>query len=117
VLEILPRIGMIRGGLPPDLVGVLERCLVRPGRVVAMGDGTLDVELPPLELRDGALAFGTPSLRHLAPPNGEGFGDVLLPGDEVAVHWDRICGRIDGAQVARLMAVTTRNLEVANQTI
>ena len=32
VLEVLPRIGMIRGGLPADLVGVLERCLVRPGR-------------------------------------------------------------------------------------
>ena len=117
VLEILPRIGMIRGGLPADMVGALERCLVRPGRVVATGDGAIDVELPPLELRDGALRFGAPQAQRLTPPNGEGFGDVLLPGDDVAVHWDRVCGRLDGAQAARLLAVTNKNLEVANQTL
>ena len=117
VLEILPRIGMIRGGLPADMVGVLERCLVRPGRVVATHDGALEVVLPSLELHDGALGFGAPRLERLAPANGEGFGDVLLPGDDVAVHWDRVCGRLDGAQVARLLAVTARNLEVANQTL
>ena len=117
VLEILPRIGMIRGGLPADMVGALERCLVRPGRVVAVTDGALDIELPPLELRDGALGFGPPQRQRLTPPNGQGFGDLLLPGDDVAVHWDRVCGRLDDTQVARLLAVTNRNLEVANQTL
>ena len=117
VLEILPRIGMIRGGLPADMVGVLERCLVRPGRVVAVADGAIDVDLPPLELRDGGLGFAAPRRQRLVPPGGEGFGDVLLPGDDVAVHWDRICGRLDPAQVARLVAVTDRNLAVANETL
>jgi Family of unknown function (DUF6390) len=117
VLEILPRIGMIRGGLPPDLTGALERCLVRPGRVVAVEGGTLDVELPPLEFLDGQLQFGVPRRVHLPPVNGEGFGDILRPGDDVAVHWDRVCGRLDPSQVARLTAVTARNLAVANTTI
>ena len=117
VLEILPRIGMIRGGVPAGMVGVLERCLVRPGRVVAAGDDAIDVELPPLELRDGAFGFGEPRRERLTPPDGEGFGDVLLPGDDVAVHWDRVCGRIDDAQGARLLAVTNLNLAVANQTL
>jgi hypothetical protein len=117
VLEILPRIGMIRGGLPADMVSVLERCLVRPGRVVAVTDGALDVDLPTLQLRDGALRFGRPQHQHITHATGEAFGDVLLPGDDVAVHWDRVCGRLDDGQVARLMAVTKRNLEVANQTL
>ncbi len=117
VLEVLPRIGMIRGGLPADLVGVLERCLVRPGRIVASSEGGLEVELPPLELRDGALGLGAPRRERLAPTDGEGFGDVLLPGDDVAIHWDRVCGRLDGAQAAQLLAVTERNLAVANQTL
>ncbi len=117
VLEILPRIGMIRGGVPADMVGVLGRCLVRPGRVVAADDGAIDIELPPLELRDGVLGFGAPRRERLTPPNGEGFGDVLLPGDQVAIHWDRVCGRINDAQAARLLAVTNLNLEVANQTL
>ena len=117
VLEILPRIGMIRGDLPVDVVGALERCLVRPGRVVALDGGAIDVELPPLELRDGALRFGAPQRQRITPPNGEGFGDTLLTGDEVAVHWDRVCGRLERSQAARLLAVTNCNLEVASQTL
>ena len=68
-------------------------------------------------LRAGALRFGAPHRQRLTPANGEGYGDVLLPGDDVAVHWDRVCGRLDGDQVTGCMAVTGRNLEVANQTL
>ncbi len=120
VLEILPRIGLLRGGLPPDLVGVLERCLVRPARVVGVGTavgGSLDVELAPLELVDGRLRFGPARLTHLPALNGDGFGDIFLPGDHVAIHWDRVCGRLDPVQAARLAAVTERNLAVANTTL
>ncbi len=117
VLEILPRIGLMRGGLPADLLRVLERCLVRPGRIVSVGAGGLDVELPPLELRDGQLELGPGRLTHLPPVNGEGFGDILLPGDEVAIHWERVCGRLNPTQAARLRSVTERNLTVANATL
>jgi hypothetical protein len=117
VLEILPRIGLIRGGLPPDLLGVLERCLVRPGRVIAVRGGALEVGLPPLELRDGKLHLGAPQPVTLPAANGEGFGDVLLPGDEVAVHWDRTCGRLSPAQAGRLLTITQQNLAVANATL
>jgi hypothetical protein len=117
VLEILPRIGLIRGGLPPDLTRVLERCLVRPARIVAVGHSVLDVELAPLEFRDGQLRFGAPRLTRLPAVDGDGFGDLLLPGDDVAIHWDRACGRLTPNQTARLTAVTQRNLEVANTTL
>jgi hypothetical protein len=117
VLEILPRIGLIRGGLPPDLIGVLERCLVRPGRVASMSADSLDVELPGLELVDGRLRFSEPRLEHLPMAAGDGFGDVLLPGDDVAIHWDRVCGRLTSTQAMRLAAVTDRNLAVANTTL
>ena len=117
VLEILPRIGLIRGGLPPDLIGVLERCLVRPGRVVSTTADSLDVELPPLELVAGRLRFGAPRLERLPIGAGDGFGDLLLPGDDVAIHWDRACGRLTPAQAMRLAAVTDRNLAVANRTL
>jgi hypothetical protein len=117
VLEILPRIGLIRGGLPPDLTTVLERCLVRPGVVTAVDGDGLDVALPPLEITDGALRLGTPRIARLSTVDREGFGDVLLPGDEVAVHWDRVCGRLSASQATRLTAVTQRNLDVANTTI
>ncbi len=117
VLEILPRIGMMRGGLPPDLVGALERCLVQPGRVVAVGPGLLDVDVPALELRGGKLHLGEPRRTHLPEANGGSFGDLLMPGDEVAIHWDRVCGRLDPGQAATLRSVTELNLAVANTTL
>jgi uncharacterized protein DUF6390 len=117
VLEILPRIGMIRGGLPPDLTAVLERCLVRPGRVLAVDGDALEVELPALAFRDGRLHLDPPRPARLAWAGDETFGDVLLPGDDVAVHWDRVCGRLTPAQASRLSSVTRRNLAVANTTL
>jgi hypothetical protein len=117
VLEILPRIGMIRGGLPPDLTAVLERCLVRPGRVLAVDGDALDVELPNLAFRDGRLHLDPPRPTRLAWAAEETFGDVLLPGDDVAVHWDRVSGRLTPRQASRLSSVTRRNLAVANTTL
>jgi hypothetical protein len=81
------------------------------------GGGSFDVELAPLELVDGRLRFGPARMTRLPAVDGDGFGDLLLPGDDVAVHWDRVCGRLDSTAAARLSAVTERNLAVANTTL
>lgn len=117
VLEVLPRIGLIRGGLPADMLGVLERCLIRPGQVVAVADEALEVAVPPLEMVDGGLRLGEPRLERLALTAGEGYGDDLVAGDLVALHSARVCGRLSPVQAARLQAVTERNIGVANTTI
>jgi hypothetical protein len=117
VLEVLPRIGTLRGELPPALVGALERCLVRPARIVASGGGTIEIAVPPLELRDGQLRLGTAHIERLEEPADGGYGDRLVPGDAVAVHWERVCGRLSPAQASSLLSVTARNIAVANTTI
>lgn len=117
VLEVLPRIGLIRGGLPADMLGVLERCLIRPGRVERLDDGALEVAVPPLEMIDGRLRLGAPRTERLAFAPGDAYGDQLAPGDLVALHWERVCGLLTPAQAARLRAVTDRNIAVANTTI
>jgi hypothetical protein len=117
VLEILPRIGLIRGGLPADMLGVLGRCLIRPAEIVAAGDGHLDVATPPLEMVDGKLRLGDPGVERLAFAPGDAYGDDLAPGDLVALHWERVCGRLTPLQAMRLRSVTDRNIAVANTTI
>jgi Family of unknown function (DUF6390) len=117
VLEVLPRIGLIRGGVPTDVVGVLGRCLIRPGRVVGRGPTGLDVLAAPLEMVDGALRFGAPRAEHLPYAEVDAYGDDPGVGDLVALHWDRMCGRLDPGQARRLDAVTHRNLAVANATL
>ena len=114
---MLPRIGLIRGGLPPDLLGVLERCLIRPGVVRGLPAGHLEVEIPPLEFADGKLRFGAPRIERLVFAPGDAYGDDLAAGDVVALHWERVCGRLTAVQAARLRAVTDRNIAVANETI
>ena len=117
VLEVLPRIGLIRGGLPADMLGVLERCLIRPGEVTGLDDGHLEVAVPPLEMVEGKLRFGAPRVERLAFDAGDAYGDDLAPGDLVALHWERVCGRLSPVQAVRLRAVTDRNIAVANTTI
>lgn len=117
VLEVLPRIGLIRGGLPPDLLGVLERCLIRPGTVISRDPAHIDVDVAPLQLADGKLRFGPSRTERLDFSAGDAYGDELATGDLVALHWDRVCGRLTPVQAARLQAVTDRNLAAANTTV
>jgi Family of unknown function (DUF6390) len=117
VLEVLPRIGLIRGGLPPDLLGVLERCLIRPGVVRRLDDGFLEVDVPPLDLVEGKLRLGSERPERLRFAPGDAYGDDLAIGDLVALHWERVCGRLTPVQSARLRAVTERNIAIANETI
>lgn len=117
VLEVLPRIGLIRGGLPADMLAVLERCLIRPGEVLGRTGGTLDVAVPPLVMIDGQLRLGEPRSERLAFAVGDAYGDDVAVGDIVALHWERICGRLSPLQAIRLRAVTERNIAVANTTI
>ena len=71
------------------------------------GAGGLDVELPPLELPTARLRFGAPRIERLAAAERRGLRRRLLPGDDVAVHWDRVCGRLEPAPGRdRLIAVT-----------
>ena len=117
VLEVLPRIGLIRGGLPPDLLGVLERCLIRPGTVVGRDDAYLEVAVPPLEMIEGKLRLGPPRVERLAFATGDAYGDDPGVGEQVALHWERVCGRLTPVQAVRLRSVTDRNIAVANTTL
>lgn len=117
VLEVLPRIGLIRGGLPTDMLGVLQHCLIRPGTVIGRDHTHLEVAVPPLELVGGKLRLGEPCSERLAFATGDAYGDDPAIGDVVALHWERICGRLTPVQAMRLRSVTERNIAVANTTL
>lgn len=91
VLEVLPRIGLIR-------------------------DGHIRVAVPPLEMVDGKLRLGAPRVERLDLGPAATYGDELADGDLVALHWQWVCGRLTSLQATRLRAVTERNIAVANTT-
>lgn len=144
VLEVLPRVGLLRGGIPAPLVPALEQCLVRVARVVAVESDTLRVRAARLVPQDGHLELvdgrdvlqdnelqaaelqGEDSLREELlqgeelvawRANGTPLVPDPRPGDTVALHWGWACDRLTAAQAARLLRVTRASVARANETI
>jgi hypothetical protein len=75
VLELLPRIGLMRGGFPPALVAALEQCLVRPALVTAVEGDLLRVSAARLSLAGGRFRLDgpdgdAPRFRLIGPDGG-----------------------------------------------
>jgi hypothetical protein len=114
VLRVMPLIGLARTGLPADLVDVMNRCLIRPGRVVASGPDGLTVVSPALEIGADGLTFGPPCEERVAwRIDGRGFVDDVGAGDLVAVHWGWAADRLTPTEAVTLLDVTRRNLAAA----
>jgi hypothetical protein len=140
VLEVMPRIGMLRAGQVAAILPAMEQCLIRPAIVLATTsdapapgsdaitqppavaaapipdrrarDGQLTVAVRPLLIDDGKLALG-PAVEQTVT----GGADDVHPGDAIAVHWGWSCGRITPPQARRLARVTADAMRRANETI
>jgi hypothetical protein len=119
VLEILPRVGLMRGGVPAALVPTLEQCLVRPATIVAVEGAQLRVRAARLVLRDGRFELTDGDAEELVAWRADGAILVPdpLPGETVALHWGWACDRLSARQVARLLRVTRASVARANATI
>jgi uncharacterized protein DUF6390 len=111
VLEVMPRIGMLRAGQIAAILPAMEQCLIRPATVVSADGSRLVVAVRPLIVREGTLAFGPPVEQAVVAG-----GDALGPGDPVAIHWGWSCGRLTPWQVRRLVLVTGDAIRRANET-
>jgi len=118
VLEIFPRIGLLRGGEVGNVLETIDACRIRWGRVEAVCGDTLVVSSPPLIMRDGKLVLAAPQLETVARwQDGHGFVDDVAPGEVVAIHWNWACDRLSGSQAQALAAWTMRAVRLANNAI
>ncbi|WP_245745688.1 DUF6390 family protein [Nocardia altamirensis] len=95
---------------------VLDGCRISWGTVI---DCTpTDITLSSRRLRwDGrALSLSDPEPQR-AEIWTDGYSAVpdVTPGDQVAVHWNRLCGHLTSAQVHDLESSTLRQLHVTNR--
>lgn len=118
VLEIFPRVGLLRGGRPDPLVETMDACRIRWGRVVDIVGAQLLVSARRLELVDGRLALG-PHLTELANcwQGPGGLLDGVAPGDWVSLHWSWACDRLTRRQLSGLARWTDRALASANRSL
>jgi hypothetical protein len=118
VLDVFPRVGLLRSGSVDRALDVMDSCRIRWGRVLERDGDWLVVNVVPLLMADGRLELGAPRVERVQGwQEGAGFLGDALPGDVVAVHWSWACDRLSRAQLARLVSWTSRELAIANLTV
>ncbi|MFP5342401.1 MAG: DUF6390 family protein [Candidatus Limnocylindria bacterium] len=118
VLDVFPKVGFLRAEQAAAVVTAMDSCRIRWGRVrERIGDGLL-VDVVPLVMDEGKLAFGAPRPEHVTGwRDGRGFLGDVASGDVVSIHWGWACDVLGEDQARRLIAWTRRELEIANQTL
>ena len=118
VMDVFPRVGMLRGEKADDLLTVLDSCRIRWGRVSAVQDGSLVVEASRLELREGRLGIGVPGVELIERwQDGLGFVTDVAPGDAVSIHWGWACDTLSPRQLINLERWTAFELAIANRAL
>jgi hypothetical protein len=118
VLDVFPKVGLMRTGQIDRVLETMDSCRVRWGRVLERDGDHLVVSANPLALVDGRLALGEPRPERVRGwVDGTGFVGDVTAGEVVSIHWDWACERLDARQLARLRHSTAREIEIANRTI
>lgn len=103
-------------GLDDQALNVLDNCRITWATVLSRAGDRVEVQCRRLVWDGRALALSQPCARVL-DVWADGYSAVpeVAAGDRVAVHWDRLCGRLSSRQVSALSASTDRQLRVTNQ--
>jgi hypothetical protein len=118
VLDVFPRLGLMRTGATDNAVKVMDSCRIRWGRVLERDGDYLSVSAVPLELADGKLRLAPPRVERIRGwQDGASFLNGVAAGDVVSIHWDWACDTLDARRLAALQSWTARELEIANLTL
>jgi hypothetical protein len=118
VLDVFPKLGLLRGGPSPGVLETMDECRIRWGTVRAVDGDWLTVDAPAIALIEGRLSLTSPRpTRVRAGLDGVGFVPAVVPGDLVSLHWDWACDRLTPGAAGRLERSTRQELAVANRSI
>src|SRR6185437_13759480 len=93
----------------------LDNCRITWGTVLSRADDDIEVRCRKLVWDGTALRLSEPSACRLQVWT-DGYSAVpdVAVGDEVALHWGRLCGRLTPEQIAALADSTDRQLRVTS---
>jgi hypothetical protein len=97
-------------------LSVLDNCRITRGTVLSRDGDDVEVMCQGLAWDGQALTLSEPSARRL-DVWADGYSAVpdVAVGDEIAIHWGRLCGRLQPDQIHALADSTSRQLHVTNQ--
>jgi hypothetical protein len=116
VFGVYPWTRFLGGGMDEQPLNVLDNCRIGWGTVISRDDDDLEVMCPRLAWGSQTLTLSEPLARRLDVWT-DGYSAVpdVAVGDEIAIHWGRLCGRLQPDQIQALADSTTRQLHVTNQ--
>ncbi|WP_263992794.1 DUF6390 family protein [Mycobacterium paraense] len=116
VFGVYPWTRFLGRGMDEHPLSVLDNCRITWGTVVSRAGDDVEVMCRRLVWDGRALTLSEPSVRPL-DVRADGYSAVpdVAVGDEVAVHWGRLCGRLSAEQVRALDDSTDRQLRVTSQ--
>lgn len=115
VFGVYPWTRLLGRGIDEHPLHVLDSCRIRWGTVLSRNGDEIEVRSRRLTYAHGALGLGDPTVQRLTLPTGYAELPDVAEGDEVALHWDRVCDRLDPEQVRVLAQSTLRQLELTNR--
>ncbi|MCV7049134.1 hypothetical protein H7H82_00675 [Mycobacterium heidelbergense] len=116
VFGVYPWTRFLGRGMDEHPLGVLDNCRISWGTVVSRDGERVEVRRRRLVYDGRVLALAEPSARVL-DVWADGYSAVpdVAVGDEVAVHWGRLCGRLSAEQVRALADSTDCQLRATSQ--
>lgn len=116
VFGVYPWTRFLGRGMDEHPLGVLDNCRITWGTVVSVSGERVEVSCRRLAWDGRALTLSEHSPRVL-DIWADGYSAVpdVAAGDRVAVHWDRLCGRLSPRQMAALAESTERQLRLTSQ--
>ena len=118
VLDVFPKVGLLRTGEIDRVVETMDSCRIRWGRILERDGDSLVVSTVPLELVAGDLRLGAPRIERVRGwIDGRGFVEDVAPGDVISIHWDWACERLDEPRLDALRRSTLAELAIANTTL
>jgi hypothetical protein len=116
VFGVYPWSRLLGKGMDEHPIRILDSCRISWGAVVGRQADAIDVRGVRLIWEGGRLGLSEPGVRPVQVwVDGHSAVPDVAAGDVVALHWDRLCGRLDPAQLRDLEATTRRQLDVTNR--
>ncbi|WP_216893282.1 DUF6390 family protein [Nocardia alni] len=113
VLGIYPWTRLLGRGRDDLPLHVLDNCRIAWARVCERDGTTLTIQGSGLQWDGYHLSLSEQPARLIQMTPAA--NDHIAIGDDIALHWDHICGRLDAAQLTRLTISTTHQLEATNR--
>jgi hypothetical protein len=109
-------LGRKGGSLDEAPLSVLDKCRITWGTVLSRVGEHVDVMCQELAWNGHLLGLSEPAPRRVDIwTDGYSATPDVAVGDEIAIHWGRLCGRLHPAQIQALADSTSRQLQVTNQ--